>query len=69
MQRLPGLLGPAPAMAAATGGLAPYDELLSSLNGLALLGGRAVQDLCQCSMGGGRGAPMYAMAYPDTHDL
>ena len=44
MQRVPGLLEPAPA------GLAPYEKLLSSRDGLALLGGRAALDLCLCSL-------------------
>ena len=44
MQRVPGLLEPAPA------GLAPYDKLLSSRDGLVLLGGRAALDLCLCSL-------------------
>jgi len=30
--------------------LEPYDELLSSREGLVLLGGRAAQDLCLCSL-------------------
>ena len=30
--------------------LEPYDELLSSREGLVLLSGRAAQDLCLCSL-------------------
>ncbi|KAG2659270.1 hypothetical protein PVAP13_1KG342905 [Panicum virgatum] len=59
-------VGAAPAMAAATGGLAPYDELLSSLNGLSLLGGRAVQDLCQCRWAAAGVRPCMLW---HTHDL